>query len=115
MVKLSSFSLTALLTLFAFTAPPASAHDWYSKLKSRAAGTKGYSCCNHNPKNPDCLPVQAWTDDTGQWFFLYKDGKEYRVPADAINPDEENQEPFQASACVWQGKVMCFWRKGAGM
>lgn len=91
------------------------AHDWYSEKKTSGGG----SCCNgitmpDGRRTGDCQPVRAWTDDAGRWHLLYVDGLEYDVPEDAIHDDSENVEPFQASACVWNRKVICFWRKRAG-
>lgn len=83
-----------------------SAHDWYTGKTTQGGG----SCCN----GEDCKPVSAWQADDGHWQFRYTDGKTYDVPEEAVHPDHENPEPFQASGCVWNGKVLCFWRKRAG-
>jgi hypothetical protein len=83
------------------------AHDWF---EGKTNG-KGEKCCD----GEDCKPVRAWLTEDGSWQFLYAlDGKTYDVPRDAMRPDDENPEPFQAFACVWRGRVMCFWRKRAG-
>jgi hypothetical protein len=91
----------------------ARAHDWYSGMKSRAKGVEGYSCCSGNEDTGDCRPVPAWMVGD-RWRIRDLDGREYDVPDDAIHDDAENLEPFQASACIWHGRVICFWRKRAG-
>ena len=94
----------------------ARAHDWYSDKLTNGThpAYPNWSCCNGDPVNGDCKPVRAWMNDAGKWVFRYVDGKDWEVPDYAMKPDMENEEPFQASACVYKGVVMCFWRKAAG-
>lgn len=107
-------------TLAGLWSQDAHPHDWYTDKHSPV---HGYSCCSgtdieghgDRPKHErDCMPVKAWKVDE-IWHFLYpRDGKEYEVPPATIRPDEENPEPFQASACVYKEEVLCFWVKKAG-
>ena len=94
----------------------ARAHDWYSGKQTSIDHPKypGWSCCNGDAVTGDCKPVRAWTTPDGKWQFEYVDGTIWDVPDYALRPDDENGEPFQASACVYKGTVMCFWRKRAG-
>ena len=87
-----------------------SGHDWYGNKTTPGGG----SCCNGDNKTGDCKAVLAYPDpETGTWIAIY-DGRKYPVPDWAIHPDEENPEPFQASACVYHNQVICFWRKKTG-
>lgn len=87
----------------------ARAHEWYAGQTTDVEPYKGWSCCN----GTDCKIVRAWQREDGKWVGVYND-VEYVVPDEAIKPDESNGEPFQASMCVYEGKVLCFWRKGFG-
>lgn len=110
--------LAALIgVLVAASCGPAFAHDWYSgKTTGLDHPTHpGWSCCNGDEVNGDCKPVSAWLDDSGRWVFRYVDGSIWSVPDYALRPDEENEQPFQASACVYKGTLMCFWRKASGI
>jgi hypothetical protein len=96
-------------------ANPSFAHDWYTNERTSPDHPvyPGWSCCNGDAVSGDCKPVRAWTTPAGSWQFEYN-GATWDVPDYAIRPDETNGEPFQASACVYKGQVMCFWRKAAG-
>lgn len=87
------------------------AHSWYTGKLVQDGPYKGWKCCDGS----DCKTVRAWPTQDGKWHFVYPDdGIEYTVPDYAYQPDDENAEPFMASACVYRGEVLCFWRKRAG-
>ena len=111
-----ALTLTAAALLPFACAPPALAHDWYSGQHTNPdhPTRAGWSCCNGNADTGDCKPVRAWTKADGTWQFEYVDGSIWDVPDYAMKPDETNGEPFQASACIYKGTLMCFWRKAAG-
>lgn len=97
-----------LAGLLLLGAEPARSHDWYSGKRSKESLKYGHDCCS----GYDCEKVSAvWRD--GQWVGVWR-GKEYAVPEDAIMPDDSNGEPLEASMCVHNGKVLCFWRRAAG-
>jgi hypothetical protein len=102
------FGIGVALAIACFAATPAHAHDWFTGLKNNDGG----SCCD----GEDCRKnVRAWPDENGIWHFIWPiDGHEYTVDPAIIHPDNENPEPFNAAACVWRGKPLCFWRKRTG-
>jgi hypothetical protein len=108
--------LFLIIVAWMITSCDAEAHDWYMGKKTNKSHPTHpeWSCCTGDPDKGDCHPVQAWQNADGRWVFRYVDGVEWEVPDYALKSDAENEEPFQASACVYKGVLMCFWRKGAG-
>lgn len=102
--------VTLLTTAAILQGVAVEAHDWYTGLVNK----KGWICCSKD----DFKPVQAWTDDNGQWHALYpnEDGTktEYAIEEWQMVDDKFNKEPFQAHLAVMNGQVRCFLRKSAG-
>lgn len=106
-------SIVLGLGMIAWGVARANAHDWYSGQRSKASSKNGWTCCNGNDGHGDCKTVRATLRADGVWVGVYN-GREYTIPDDAMMPDETNGNPLEASMCVHQGRVLCFWKRAAG-
>ena len=76
-------------------------HKWVQEGNYRSV-VDGSPCCNEH----DChhLDPRGVRLIAGRWFFEY-DGQQYAVPAGEVQWGEDGQY----SACIWGGKVRCFF------
>lgn len=89
-----------------FLVKAARAHDQYKDWTSWDGG----SCCSERKEHDghvtgDCRPVRAVQDMDGNWV-AYGDGKEYRIPPQAIRPIKSPDG--RSHICEMHGHVFCF-------
>lgn len=95
--------VTALLYLSWIALTPAMAHEWFSGQENPVTTAR---CCN----NSDCQPIDNeawWEDEHGIIYVRWRNGVTYAIPANQALPSQDKEG--RAAACVWAGKLRCFF------
>lgn len=80
----------------------ANSHEWFSNQVNPSTNAR---CCN----NSDCVPIdnEDWWEENGFIFVKWRNGKTYTIPASQSAPSQDKEG--RAAACVWAGRLRCFF------
>ena len=95
-----------LMMIIASMPRPAHGHDIYHGWTAWDGG----SCCSERKEvdgyvTGDCRPARAVQDMDGNWI-AYSDGKEYRIPPQAVRPIKSPDG--RSHICEMHGHIFCF-------
>lgn len=95
-----------LMMVIASMPRPAYSHDIYHGWTAWDGG----SCCSERKEvdgyvTGDCRPTRAVQDMDGNWI-AYSDGKEYRIPPQAVRPIKSPDG--RSHICEMHGHIFCF-------
>jgi len=95
-----------LMMVIASMPRPVYGHDIYHGWTAWDGG----SCCSERKEvdgyvTGDCRPARAVQDMDGNWI-AYSDGKEYRIPPQAVRPIQSPDG--RSHICEMHGHIFCF-------
>lgn len=95
--------IAAYVLISGFVIRSANAHQWFSNQVNPVTEAR---CCN----NSDCVVIETdawWEDEYGIIYVRWRNGATYAIPADQALPSQDKEG--KAAACMWGGKLRCFF------